>query len=69
VAVLGETETPETVDDGETVPVAVPLFVPSCVLVAVIVAVCEADGSPAGAVHSPDELIVPSVAVQVTVEA
>jgi hypothetical protein len=48
-----------------TVAVAVPDFVPSWVLVAVMVMVC-ADDVAAGAVNTPAELIAPAVVDQVT---
>jgi hypothetical protein len=63
VTALQETVTEVIVGASVIAMVAVPVFVESCVEVAVIVAVPEAAG-----VNTPPEVIVPSVAAQVTVE-
>jgi hypothetical protein len=61
---LQETETEVTVGGAVTFTVAVPDLVVSCVDVAVTVTLPAA----LGAVRSPDELMVPALALQVTVE-
>jgi hypothetical protein len=61
---MQETETEVMVDGAVTFTVAVPDLLVSCVDVAVTVMLPAVPG----AVRSPDELIVPALAVQVTVE-
>lgn len=67
VAVFGETVTPVTVEveAAASVTVAVPVFVVSNVLRAVIVIVCTEDVR-AGAVNAPELVIDPAEAVHVT---
>ncbi|HMD99764.1 MAG TPA: hypothetical protein VKM93_20850 [Terriglobia bacterium] len=61
---LQETETEVMVTGTVTVTVVVPDFVVSCIDVAVMVTVLAV----AGAVNNPEELIVPALALQETVE-
>ncbi|HMD99765.1 MAG TPA: hypothetical protein VKM93_20855 [Terriglobia bacterium] len=64
VANVGAIETPVMVDGNVTVIVVLPDLVMSCVDVAVIITVMAV----AGAVNNPEELIVPALALQETVE-